>query len=119
LILQTTLSEQVLLTVLQALTVIGYLGVSALAVHLLVGAARRETGAFRPRDARLVLAGATVLFVVAFANLVVTDGIPHESLAGLALGFAGVTYLLYTAWPALFERPDRDATPTPTEETTN
>jgi hypothetical protein len=117
--LQATVIEQALLTVLQALVVAGFLGVSALAAHLLVRAFRSENGELRLRDARLMLGGASVLFIVGFARLVVTDGAPSESLAGLALGFAGVTYLLYTVRPELFKLADRDETATSVEDPAN
>lgn len=113
--LQTATIEQVLLTVLQGLVVVGFLGVSVLAAHLLVQAFRTENGEFRIRDARLMLAGAGVLFVTGFTSLVVTDGVSAGSLAGVALGFAGVTYLLYTARPELFTRFGRDGTSASTD----
>jgi hypothetical protein len=99
--------ETVLFTLLQALTVAGFLLVGVAAVHLLVRALRAEhDGRLRERDARLVLAGAAVLFVVGFAQVVgdsVVGGVESASLAAVVLGFCGVTYLLYTARPGLFE----------------
>jgi hypothetical protein len=117
--LQTTVLDQVLLTGLQGLVVVGFLATGLLAAHLLVRAVRSETGEFRIRDARLVLVGASVLFVIGFTRLVTADTVPAESLAGVALGFVGVTYLLYTARPELFDRPDRDGTFASTEDPTN
>lgn len=105
-----TATDQVLLTALQGLTVAGFLGIGVLVAHLLVQAFQTENGEFRIRDARVMLAGSGVLFVTGFATLVVTDGVPTESLAGVALAFTGVTYLLYTARPGLFTRSDRDGT---------
>jgi hypothetical protein len=117
-VLQTAAIDRVLLTVLQGLVVVGFLGISALTAHLLVRAFRTDNGEFRTRDARLMLAGAGVLFVAGFATLVVTGGVPAESLAGIALGVAGVTYLLYTARPELFSRPDPDGTSAATDRPT-
>jgi hypothetical protein len=104
--------ETVLFTLLQALTVAGFLFVGVAAAHLLVRALRAEhDGRLRERDARLVLAGAVVLFVVGFTRVVgdsVVGGVESASLAAVALGFSGVTYLLYTARPGLFELPEGD-----------
>jgi hypothetical protein len=119
LLLQTNVVDRVLLTVLQGITVVGFLGISALAAHFLVQAVRTENGDFRIRDAKIMLAGAGVLFVIGFTRLVITDGTPTESLAAVALGFTGVTYLLYTTRPELFERADRDEPSRPVNDTTN
>jgi len=118
-VLQTTVTDQLLLTSLQGLVVVGFLGISVLAAHLLVRAVRTETGDFRTRDAKVMLAGASVLFIVGFTRLTVTDGIPSEALASVVLGFAGVTYLLYTARPELFERTEHNGTPASVEEPTD
>jgi hypothetical protein len=117
--LQIAIADRVLSTVLQGATVAGFIGVSALAAHLLVRAFRTEGGSLRVRDAQIMLAGASLLFVTGFTNLVVSDGAPSESLAAVALGFAGVAYLLYTRGPELFERADRDETPRPLEDTSH
>lgn len=118
-VVQTPMVDRLLLTGLQGLVVVGLLGISILATHLLVRAVRAETGDFRTRDAKLVLAGASVLFVLGLARLTVTDGIPAESLASVALGFAAVTYLLYTARPELFERVEQEGTPGSVEDPTD
>jgi hypothetical protein len=115
--LQVGVVDRTLLTVLHGVTVVGFLGISALAVHLLVRALRTGNGDVRGRDVRIMLAGASVLFVVGFARLVVTDGTPAGSLAAVALGFTGVTYLFYTTRPDLFERVRRDETPGPVDDT--
>ena len=117
--LQTNAVDRVLLTVLQGIAVVGFLGISALAAHLLVQAFRTENGDFRIRDAKIMLAGASVLFVIGFTRLVITDSTPTESLAAVALGFTGVTYLLYTTRPELFERVDRDEASRPVDDITN
>lgn len=117
--LQVSVVDRVLLTVLQGVTVVGFLGISALAAHLLVRAFRTETGNLRIRDAKFMLAGASVLFVIGFTRLVITDGTPRESLAAVVLGFTGVTYLLYTTRPELFERADRDETSRTVDDTSN
>lgn len=108
--LQASVVDSVLLTLLQGLTVVGFLVVGLAAVHLLVGALRTEHGRLRDREARALLAGAGVLFVAGFARLVVADGVPSESLAGVALGFTAVAYLLSLAHPALFELSTGDET---------
>ncbi|WP_435181252.1 hypothetical protein [Halorussus sp. AFM4] len=118
-VLQTAVTDQLLLTVLQGLVVVGFLGISLLAAHLLVRAVRTDTGEFRTRDAKLMLAGASLLFVLGFTRLTVTDEIPAETLASVALGFAGVAYLLYTTRPELFERAEGDRTPGSVEEPTD
>lgn len=118
-VLQMTVTDQLLLTVLQGLVVVGFLGISLLAAHLLVRAVRTDTGEFRTRDAKLMLAGASLLFVLGFTRLTVTDGIPAETLASVALGFAGVAYLLYTTRPELFERTEDDRTSASVEEPTD
>jgi hypothetical protein len=118
-VFQTTVTDQLLLTSLQGLVVVGFLGISVLVSHLLVRAVRTETGDFRTRDAKLMLAGASVLFIVGFTRLTVTDSVPAATLASVALGFAGVTYLLYTARPELFERAEHDRTPASFEEPTD
>jgi hypothetical protein len=118
-VLQTTVIDQLLLTVLQGLVVVGFLGISVLAAHLLVRAVRTETGEFRTRDAKLMLAGASLLFVLGFTRLTATDGVPAATLASVALGFAGVTYLLYTTRPELFERAEHDRTPASVDEPTD
>jgi hypothetical protein len=117
--LQVDVVDRVLLTVLQGITVVGFLGISALASHLLVRAFRAENGEFRIRDAKIMLAGASVLFVIGFTGLVSADGTPTESLAAVALGFTGVTYLLYTTCPELFERADRGETSGSVDDTGN
>jgi uncharacterized membrane protein len=118
-VLQTIVTDRLLLTVLQGLVVVGFLGTSLLAAHLLVRAVRTDTGEFRTRDAKLMLAGASVMFVLGFTRLTATDGIPAEPLASVALGFAGVAYLLYTTRPELFERAEDDRTPASVEEPTD
>jgi hypothetical protein len=117
--LQATLIEQALMTVVQGLVVVGFLGVSVLAAHLLIRAFRGENSELSPRDTKIMLAGATVLFVIGFTRLVITDGTRTESLAAVALGFTGVTYLLYATRPELFERADRDETSRPVDDTSN
>lgn len=107
-LLQSSVADRALLTVLQVLVALALLGLGVLVAHLAVRAVRTEPGAIRLRDARLILAGAGVLFVVGFVDLVPVDGVPSGSLASLALGFAGVAYLLYTVRPALFATTDPD-----------
>lgn len=89
---------------------------SILATHLLVQAVQTENDGLRVRDATVVLAGAGVLFSIGFTRLVTVDNTPREGLAGIALGFAGVTYLLYTARPELFELSEQDETTTVAED---
>jgi hypothetical protein len=101
--LQASVVDSVLLAVLHGLTVVAFLAISLATVSLLVGALRAEHGRLRDREARIILVAAGVLFVAGFARLVVTDGVPNESLAGVALGFAAVAYLLSLARPALFD----------------
>jgi len=108
--LQASVVDSVLLTVLQAVTVVAFLLGGVAAVHLLVRALRADHGRLRDREARLVVAAAGGLFVVGFARLAITDGAPHGSLAAVALGFAAIAYLLYLARPALFEMPEQDET---------
>jgi hypothetical protein len=113
---QATVADQILLTLLQGLVVVGFLGVSILVTHLLVQAVQTENDGLRVRDATVVLAGAGVLFSIGFTRLVTVDNTPREGLAGIALGFAGVTYLLYTARPELFELSEQDETTTVAED---
>jgi uncharacterized membrane protein len=118
-LLQVNVVDSLLLTLLQAVTVAALLGVGVLTVHLLVRALRARHGRLRDRDARLVLAAAGVLFVVGFGRLVVADGAPSGSLAGVALGGAAAAYLLYLARPTLFAfgEPDEPAGDPDTEPT--
>lgn len=108
--LQVSVVDSVLLTALQALTVVAFLVVSLAAVHLLVRVLRANYGRLRNGEARVVLAAAGVLFVAGFARLVVFNGVSHESLAGVALEFTAVAYLLYLSRPALFEVSTYDET---------
>jgi hypothetical protein len=101
--LQAEFVDQALLALLQALVVVGFLAVGVAAAYLFVRALRTEHGRLRDREARFVLAGAAVLFVVGFARLVTVDAVAHESLAAVALGFTAVVYLLSLARPALFD----------------
>lgn len=118
-VLQTIVTDRLLLTVLQGLVVVGFLGISTLAVHLLVRAVRTDTGDLRTRDTKLMLVGASLLFIVGFTRLTITRGVPAETLASVALGFAGVTYLLYTTRPELFKRAEHDRPPASVEEPTD
>ncbi len=118
-VLQTTVTDQLLLSVLQGLVVVGFVGLSLLAAHLLVRAIRTDTGEFRTRDAKVMLAGAGLLFIVGFTRLTLTDGIPAEALASVALGFVGVAYLLYTTRPDLFDRAEDNRTPASVDEPTD
>jgi uncharacterized membrane protein len=118
-VLQTTVTDQLLLSVLQGLVIVGFVGLSLLAAHLLVRAIRTDTGEFRTRDAKVMLAGASLLFVVGFTRLTLTDGIPAEALASVALGFVGVAYLLYTTRPDLFDRAEDNRTPASVDEPTD
>ena len=112
--------DRISLTILQILTVVAFLVVAVTAVHVLVRVLQKERGRLRDQDARLVLAAAGTLFVVGFAQLVVTDGVAHENLAAVALGFTAVAYLLYLVRPTLFEMADSDVNEKlDTEETTH
>lgn len=108
--LQASVVDNVLLTALQGLAIVGILGFSLSGVHLLVRALRAEHGRLRNREAWFVLVAAGVLFVTGFARLVVADGVPSGSLAFVALGFIPVAYLLYLAQLALFEPSAQDKT---------
>ena len=105
-VLQTGVLEHISLTILRSLTIVAFLVIAVTAAHVLVRELRNERGQFRYREARLVLVGAGTLFVTWFAQLVVADGVAHESLTAVALGFTAVAYLLYSACPALFEMPE-------------
>jgi uncharacterized membrane protein len=118
-VLQTTVTDQLLLSVLQGLVVVGFVGLSLLAAHLLVRAIRTDTGEFRTRDAKVMLAGAGLLFIIGFTRLTLTDGVPAEALASVALGFVGVAYLLYTTRPDLFDRAEDNRTPASVDEPTD
>lgn len=118
-VLQTTVTDQLLLSMLQGLVVVGFVGLSLLAAHLLVRAIRTDTGEFRTRDAKVMLAGAGLLFIIGFTRLTLTDGIPAEALASVALGFVGVAYLLYTTRPDLFDRAEDNRTPASVDEPTD
>jgi hypothetical protein len=106
--LQTDVFDQVLLVVLQGLVTVAFLGIGVVVAHLLVRALRTEYGRLRDREARFVLVGAGVLFVVGFARLVVVVEGAQGSLAAIVLGFTAVTYLLYLGRPTLFETPGQD-----------
>jgi uncharacterized membrane protein len=118
-VLQTTVTDQLLLSVLQGLVVVGFVGLSLLGAHLLVRAIRTDTGEFRTRDAKVMLAGAGLLFIIGFTRLTLTDGVPAEALASVALGFVGVAYLLYTTRPDLFDRAEDNRTPASVDEPTD
>jgi hypothetical protein len=94
-------------------------GFSLLGAHLLVRAIRTDTGEFRTRDAKVMLAGAGLLFIIGFTRLTLTDGVPAEALASVALGFVGVAYLLYTTRPDLFDRAEDNRTPASVDEPTD
>ncbi len=106
--LRASVTDGALLTLLQALVALAFLGVSLAAVHLLVGALRSEQGHLGYRRARSVLVAAGVLFVAGFVRLVVVEGVPSASLAGVALGASAIAYLLYLARPELFAAPAED-----------
>ena len=99
--------ETVLFTLLHALTAGGFLLLGVAAAHLLVRGLRDDhDGRLRERDHRTMLAGAVVLFVLGFVQVVgasVVGEVETASLAALALGFCGVTYLLFVERPALFD----------------
>jgi hypothetical protein len=77
------------------------------------------TSVLTPLTAVFMLAGAGVLFIIGFTQLVTGGNVPREGLAGIALGFAGVTYLLYAARPELFELGEQDETTTVVEDPPN
>jgi threonine/homoserine/homoserine lactone efflux protein len=87
---------------------VAFLGVGVVTAHLLVRALQAEHGRLRDREARFVLVGAGVLFVVGFAQLVVSVEGAQEGLAAVALGFTAVAYLLYLSRPALFGTSEQD-----------